>query len=183
MIWLIAVIIWAVILLLPKIYNGLKVIFSLAIMYGFREAFNAWADRHVILAITLSVLFFGIIIGVWIAKQVQITRDNKRIDAENAAKQAGQNQYVLFFELPLDDYEFLKSLSIDLFENVESMQKTSTSLLLFFANDKQASDFQHTYISALTYLGNDEYDEPTEIGLKMESIYDQHFLLSPMKRE
>ena len=27
MIWLIAVIIWAVILLLPKIYNGLKVIF------------------------------------------------------------------------------------------------------------------------------------------------------------
>ncbi|MGL4268010.1 MAG: hypothetical protein ACRCR7_12915 [Weissella cibaria] len=63
------------------------------------------------------------------------------------------------------------------------MQKTSTSLLLFFANDKQASDFQHTYISALTYLGNDEYDEPTEIGLKMESIYDQHFLLSPMKRE
>ncbi|MCT8400996.1 hypothetical protein D0509_04695 [Weissella cibaria] len=118
MIWLIAVIIWAVILLLPKIYNGLKVIFSLAILYGFREAFNAWADRHVILAITLSVLFFGSIIGVWIAKQVQITRDNKRIDAENAAKQAGQNQYVLFFELPLDDYEFLRSFGENLFDNV-----------------------------------------------------------------
>lgn len=86
MIWLITVIIWAVILLLPKIYNGLKVIFSLAILYGLREAFNTWADRHVVLAATLSVLFFGSIIGMWIAKQVQITRDNKRIDAENAEK-------------------------------------------------------------------------------------------------
>lgn len=86
MIWLITVIIWAVILLLPKIYNGLKVIFSLAILYRFREAFNAWANRHVILAITLSVLFFGSIIALWLAKQIQITRDNKRIDAENAEK-------------------------------------------------------------------------------------------------
>ncbi|MGL4268011.1 MAG: hypothetical protein ACRCR7_12920 [Weissella cibaria] len=94
MIWLIAVIIWAVILLLPKIYNGLKVIFSLAILYGFREAFNAWANRHVILAITLSVLFFGGIIGMWIAKQIQITRDNKRIDGEMPRNKPGKiNMY------------------------------------------------------------------------------------------
>ena len=75
MIWFIAVVIWAIILLLPKAYNALKFIFSLAVLYGIREAFNSWADHHAVLSTTIAILFFGSIIGVWVVKQVQITKE------------------------------------------------------------------------------------------------------------
>lgn len=48
-------------------------------------------------------------------------------------------------------------------------------------DEKQVAYFQSDYISAVTYFGNDVDDEPTNVGLKMESIYDQHFLISQMK--
>ena len=105
MIWFIAVVIWAIILLLPKTYNALKFIFSLAFLYGIREAFNSWADHHAVLATTIAILFFCIIIGVWVAKQVQITRDNKRIDAQNAAKRAEQEREKRRAELEKVDSE------------------------------------------------------------------------------
>lgn len=92
MIWFIAVVIWAIILLLPKAYNALKFIFSLAVLYGIREAFNSWADHHAVLATMIAILFFGSIIGVRVAKQVQITRDNRRIDAQNAATKRSEQE-------------------------------------------------------------------------------------------
>ncbi len=88
MVWLIAMVIWLIILVLPKAMKGIKFILGLSLIYAIRQALNTWADHHVVLAVTLSVLFFGSIIGVWIAQQISITRYNKRIDAENAAKKA-----------------------------------------------------------------------------------------------
>ncbi|ALI33931.1 hypothetical protein [Weissella cibaria] len=92
MIWVIAVVIWGIILLLPKVYNGLKFILSLAVLYGIREAFYSWADHYVVITTTTAVLFFGSIIGVWVANQIQITRHNKRIDTQNLAKRAEQDR-------------------------------------------------------------------------------------------
>lgn len=181
MIWLIAVIIWAVILLLPKIYNGLEVIFSLAILYRFREAFNAWANRHVILAITLSVLFFGSIIALWLAKQIQITRDNKRIDAENAEKKAAQNQYVLFFELPLDDYAYLRSFGEHLFDNVARIKFDNNWVKLYFKDGDQISQFQLDIISAQLQFGMTADDDITPTGQRIEGIYDQYFVIGARK--
>lgn len=82
-----------------------EIFFSLAVLYGIREAFNSWADHHAVLATTIAILFFGSIIGVWVAKQVQITRDNKRIDAQNAAKRAEQEREKRRAELEKVDSE------------------------------------------------------------------------------
>lgn len=92
MIWFIAVIIWGIILLLPTAYNSLKFVLSLAVLYGIREAFYSWADHHVVIATMTAILFFGSIISVWVANQIQITRHNKRIDTQNAAKRAEQDR-------------------------------------------------------------------------------------------
>jgi len=92
MLWVIAVVIWGIILLLPKAYNVLKFILSLAVLYGIREDFYSWAEHHAVIARTTAVLFFGSLIGVWVANQIQITRHNKRIDTQNAAKRAEQDR-------------------------------------------------------------------------------------------
>lgn len=99
MIWVIAVVIWGIILLLPKAYNVLKFILSLAVLYGIREDFYSWADHHAVIATTTAVLFFGSLIGVWVANQIQITRHNKRIDTQNAAKRAEQDREKRWAEL------------------------------------------------------------------------------------
>lgn len=84
---------------------------------------------------------------------------------------------MLYFELPISEYNFLKLIDTSMFDEVESTNQIDDTIRINFKTKVQLEDFQADMTGAQVYYGMTPDYELTGIGRRMQDIYDQYFVI------
>ena len=83
---------------------------------------------------------------------------------------------MLYFELPVAEYKFLISIDDAMFKNSENIIQTNNIVQINFKDELQLEDFQADMSGAQVYYGMSTNDELTDMGRRMQDIYDSYFV-------
>lgn len=83
---------------------------------------------------------------------------------------------MLYFKLPVAEYEFLISIDDAMFKNSENIVQTNNIVQINFKDELQLEDFQADMSGAQVYYGMSPNDELTDIGRRIQDIYDSYFV-------